>query len=201
LLRLLIAVTVLTIGLSGCSSNPAPIKVAPNGEYIGWHCEGDISSDEHWRCDKKTLKDGVLVTTVTAAEMVPETAPEQAANKVSSADADENLQPRAVSEPRAVQSAPIQDAEIAESELAYSSSGYSIQLGAYDSPDKALDASRNLGLEGDIQIRQILSKGREFSVILLGQYPNRAKADAAAQALGVNYWVRSMRSLANATVQ
>ncbi|MGB0669503.1 MAG: SPOR domain-containing protein [Porticoccaceae bacterium] len=190
--------------LGGCSSAPTPIKVAPNGEYIGWHCEGDISSDEHWRCDKKTLKNGVLVTTATAVEAMPE---------ASVIEADPNPAPAAVSAPVAVPetaSAPAPKALEVEPESAPSkqpapsvdsNSGYSIQLGAFDSPEQARARAAELGLEGNSQIRRIVSGGRVFNVVLLGQYVSRSEAEAAAEMLGIDYWVRSLRSLADATVE
>lgn len=49
-------------GLTACTSNFVPAEVGPDGKYLGWHCEGDVNSREHWRCDKKTMKDGIVVT-------------------------------------------------------------------------------------------------------------------------------------------
>jgi septal ring-binding cell division protein DamX len=151
------------------------MKVAPNGEYIGWHCEGDISSDKHWRCDKKTLKNGQVVTTATAVEAPPP----------------------AVAEPMPAPQPAAASSEVQEPKL----SGYTIQLGAFDNPEQAQTVAAGLGVEGDIQIRQIISRGTTFSVILMGQYSSRAEANAVAETLSINYWVRSLRSLVNAAVQ
>lgn len=79
--------------------------------------------------------------------------------------------------------------------------GYSLQLGAYGSRQKAREVAENLDLEGDVQVREILVNGRTFAIILWGQYASRDAAEAAAQALTINYWVRSMRSVADATVR
>ena len=151
------------------------MKVAPNGEYIGWHCEGDISSDKHWRCDKKTLKNGQVVTTATAVEAPPPAVAE----------------PMPGPQPAAARS------EVQEPKLY----GYTIQLGAFDNPEQAQTVAAGLGVEGDIQIRQIISRGTTFSVIVMGQYSSRAEANAVAETLSINYWVRSLRSLVNAAVQ
>ena len=151
------------------------MKVAPNSEYIGWHCEGDISSDKHWRCDKKTLKNGQVVTTATAVEAPPQ----------------------AVAEPMPGPQPAAASSEVQEPKL----SGYTIQLGAFDNPEQAQTVAAGLGVEGDIQIRQIISRGTTFSVILMGQYSSRAEANAVAETLSINYWVRSLRSLVNAAVQ
>jgi septal ring-binding cell division protein DamX len=80
-------------------------------------------------------------------------------------------------------------------------SGYTIQLGAFDNPEQAQTVAAGLGVEGDIQIRQIISRGTTFSVILMGQYSSRADANAVAETLSINYWIRSLRSLVNAAVQ
>ena len=193
----LLAVTLLITGLSGCTSGPTPSKVAPNGKYIGWYCEGDISSDEHWRCDKKTLKEGLLVTTATAVEAVVESASEPA-----SPVASETTPVAATPGPTAdaVDPEPRSSAlEVQDS--TDPTSGYTIQLGAFDSPEQAQTVVAGLGVEGDIKIREILSRGTTFSVILMGHYFSRSQANAVAETLGINYWVRSMRSLADAAAQ
>lgn len=192
-----LAITFLIIGLGGCSSAPTPIKVAPNGEYIGWHCEGDINSDEHWRCDKKTLKDGLVVTTATAVEAVTESALSRPVeSEVSTVAATPNVVETKSPAPQAEE-----PESTHESGSIHLNSGFTIQLGAFDSPEQARSVAAALDVEGDIQIRQILSRGTTFAVILMGQYASRAEADAVAETLGINYWVRSLRSLADATVQ
>ena len=76
-----------------------------------------------------------------------------------------------------------------------------MRLGAFDSPDKARRVAAALDVEGGIQTTQNLSRGTTFAETLMGQYASRAEADAVAETLGINYWVRSLRSLADATVQ
>jgi septal ring-binding cell division protein DamX len=194
----LLVVSFLIAGLGGCTSAPTPIKVAANGEYIGWHCEGDISSDEHWRCDKKTLKDGQVVTTATAVEPVPESVPVLEPEPLAASVTESEPSTRAVS----VDSLPVINTVEAEPlSSATEQSGFTIQLGAFDRPEQAQNVAANLDAQGDIQIRQIISNGRTFSVILMGQYPSRAEANKVTETLGINYWVRSLRSLADATVQ
>ena len=58
MIRILFTTAVLLGTLAGCSSTVVPAKVGPNGEYIGWHCSGDITSEGDWHCEQKTLKDG-----------------------------------------------------------------------------------------------------------------------------------------------
>lgn len=80
----------------------------------------------------------------------------------------------------------------------YPTNGYSLQLGAYRSRLQAEQAAANMVLSGPVEIRDIISQGKPFSVILLGHYATRSEAESAAQYLTINYWIRSMRSLVNA---
>ena len=84
-------------------------------------------------------------------------------------------------------------------------SGYLVQLGAFSTlqvaEQQAQQIAQELNLGSDVQVTEITSQGTAFWVVFLGHYQNRAAADVAAKKLGINYWVRSMRSLANAAAQ
>lgn len=84
-------------------------------------------------------------------------------------------------------------------------SGYLVQLGAFSNlqvaEQQAQQIAEELSLGSDVQVTEITSQGTAFWVVFLGHYQNRAAAEVAAKKLGINYWVRSMRSLANAAAQ
>jgi septal ring-binding cell division protein DamX len=197
LIRILFTTAVLLGTLPGCSSTVVPAKVGPNGEYIGWHCSGDITSESDWRCEQKTLKDGKVVTAA---------APPPAAAPVAQSSQEPTQEPVKESAP-IVESVPSPVAEAAPAKTEQSlptkslpTTGYSLQLGAYLSRQQAEEAAADMVLSGTLEVREIISQGRAFSVILLGHYPTRNEAEAAAQNLTISYWVRSMRSLADAAV-
>ena len=173
--------------LGGCASNFVPVDVGPDGKYIGWHCEGDVTSKQNWRCDQKTLKDGLVIQSAT--ELTP---------------------PAVITESKAVSEEPVQaiilDSGMPASPPAYQSSGYSIQLGAYANAQIAARIVEQMAINGDIDVVEVLSNGKTFSIVLLGQYPSRAEAQNIADRLTsqrpeIRYWIRSMRSVRDAAVE
>lgn len=173
--------------LGGCASNFVPADVGPNGEYIGWHCEGDVTSQQDWRCDKKTLKDGLVIQSAT--ELAPSPV---------------------ITESKAVSEPPVQeiilDSEVPASPPEFQSSGYSIQLGAYANGQIAAKMVDQMALDGDVNVVEVLSGGKTFSVVLLGHYPSRGSAQVIADHLTsqqpeIRYWIRSMRSVRDAAVE
>ena len=173
--------------LGGCASNFVPADVGPDGKYIGWHCEGDVTSKQNWRCDQKTLKDGLVIQSAT--ELTP---------------------PAVITESKAVSEEPVQaiilDSGMPASPPAYQSSGYTIQLGAYANAQIAAKIVDQMAVDGDIDVVEVLSNGKTFSIVLLGQYPSRAEAQNIAERLtsqqpGIRYWIRSMRSVRDAAVE
>ena len=89
---------------------------------------------------------------------------------------------------------------------AYQSSGYSIQLGAYANAQIAARIVEQMAIDGDIDVVEVLSSGKTFSIVLLGQYPSRAEAQNIADRLTsqrpeIRYWIRSMRSVRDAAVE
>lgn len=184
--------------LSACSSTVVPSKVGPNGEYIGWHCSGDIASEGNWHCEEKVLKDGQVVVVAESAGKENLEAQSQIERSADTQSA--NGQSVTAASAKAPQPLPEQSSQPAsvDAKSDYPTWGYSLQLGAYRSHQQAQQAAENMLLTGPIEIRDIISQGKPFSVILLGHYASRSEAELAAQNLTVNYWIRSMRSLVNA---
>ena len=74
--------------LSACSghspSGSSPGSPGQDGEYIGWHCQGEIKSGDNWNCSEQLLKGGELVSPIQAE---PETV-EVLSSKVDSSEVD-----------------------------------------------------------------------------------------------------------------
>jgi septal ring-binding cell division protein DamX len=193
LIRVLFTTAILLSTLAGCSSTVVPAKVGANGEYIGWHCSGDITSEGDWHCEQKTLKDGKVATVAAPPPAVaPVAQPTQEPVKESAPIVESLPSPVTETAPaKTQQSLPTKSLP---------ATGYSLQLGAYLSRQQAEEVAADMVLSGTLEVREIISQGRAFSVILLGHYPTRSEAEAAAQNLTISYWVRSMRSLAHAAV-
>lgn len=188
----LLTTTFILFALSACSSSVVPSKVGPNGEYIGWHCSGDIASEGNWHCEEKVLKDGQVVTVVG-----PTTVAKAETEQAQEISADRQVPDEVESTQQQQQQTAVAKTSV-DVEPNYPTSGYSLQLGAYLSRQQAEQAAENMLLSGPIEIRDIISQGKPFSVILLGHYATRSEAESAAQYLTINYWIRSMRSLADA---
>jgi septal ring-binding cell division protein DamX len=183
--KLLWLIPLLLSALTACTSNFVPSEVGPKGEYIGWHCEGDVNSQEDWRCAKKAMKDGVLVTMSVSDESVIAEQP-----------------PIEESVPVAMP-APIPETAV-EEEPTLINSGFTIQLGAFANREVAASVIEGLALEGDIQIINTTVNGQRYSVIIFGRYSSREEAELNTDQLAAkqdNYWIRSMRSLRDAAVQ
>ncbi|MDA9090804.1 SPOR domain-containing protein [Porticoccaceae bacterium] len=190
----------LLAGLAGCTSNFVPAEVGTDGEYIGWHCEGDVSSRDHWRCEKKTMKEGVLVSSPAVAVKEGESVIEELATDepVTEAPVKEAPAPAVVSEPVSESS----------SQPALPDSGFTVQLGAYTSRQIAESVANSFKIDGPLKTVDIMTNGQRFSVVILGQYSTKEQAQQAAEQLNetldgkqINYWVRSMRSLLDAVVK
>ena len=63
ILRPLLVLTLFI--LSACSglksSEFSRQSPGPDGEYLGWHCEGEVALRDNWNCSEKLLKDGLVV--------------------------------------------------------------------------------------------------------------------------------------------
>lgn len=80
--------------LSACSghspSGSSPGSPGQDGEYIGWHCQGEIKSDDNWNCSEQLLKGGELVSPIQAEpETVEVLSSKVDSSKLDSSDADE----------------------------------------------------------------------------------------------------------------
>ncbi|MGB2375962.1 MAG: hypothetical protein ACPH45_05745, partial [Porticoccaceae bacterium] len=105
LINNLLTTTFILFALSACSSSVVPSKVGPNGEYIGWHCSGDIASEGNWHCEEKVLKDGQVVTVVgptAVAKVETEQASEISADRQVPDEVESTQQKQTVAEKTAV---------------------------------------------------------------------------------------------------
>ena len=127
--------------LAGCSSTVVPAKVGPNGEYIGWHCSGDIASDGDWLCEQKTLKDGKVVTAAVSPQAAAPVAP----------SIQEPIQESVKDSAAIVESvpSPVAEAAPAKTESSLPTTGYSLQLGAYLSRQQAEEAAAEEAANAD----------------------------------------------------
>ena len=187
------AAALLAVVLSGCSSTTGPINKAPETASRSWYCADNASSDELWLCSKNPVNDGQPAAVNAPVVKVPAAQLKAPAAKLT-APAAKLTAPAASNK---VPAAPIK--------TPHPLSGYLVQLGAFSAlqvaEQQAQQIAQELNLGSDVQVTEITSQGTAFWVVFLGHYQNRAAADVAAKKLGINYWVRSMRSLANAAAQ
>ena len=187
------ATALLAVVLSGCSSTTGPINKAPETASRSWYCADNASSDELWLCSKNPVNDGQPAAVNAPVVKAPAAQLKAPAAKLK-APAAKLTAPAASNK---VPAAPIK--------TPHPLSGYLVQLGAFSAlqvaEQQAQQIAQELNLGSDVQVTEITSQGTAFCVVFLGHYQNRAAADVAAKKLGINYWVRSMRSLANAAAQ
>ena len=208
------AAALLAVVLSGCSSTTGPINKAPETASRSWYCADNASSDELWLCSKNPVNDGqpaavnAPVVKAPAAQLKAPAARSKAPAAKLPAPAAKLTAPAARSKALAAKSkAPAASNKVpaAPIKTPHPLSGYLVQLGAFSTlqvaEQQAQQIAQELNLGSDVQVTEITSQGTAFWVVFLGHYQNRAAADVAAKKLGINYWVRSMRSLANAAAQ
>ena len=208
------AAALLAVVLSGCSSATGPINKAPETASRSWYCADNASSDELWLCSKNPVNDGqpaavnAPVVKAPAAQLKAPAAKLTAPAARSKAPAAKSKAPAAkLTAPAAKLTAPAASNKVpaAPIKTPHPLSGYLVQLGAFSTlqvaEQQAQQIAQELNLGSDVQVTEITSQGTAFWVVFLGHYQNRAAADVAAKKLGINYWVRSMRSLANAAAQ
>ena len=208
------AAALLAVVLSGCSSTTGPINKAPETASRSWYCADNASSDELWLCSKNPVNDGqpaavnAPVVKAPAAQLKAPAAKLTAPAARSKALAAKSKAPAAkLTAPAAKLTAPAASNKVpaAPIKTPHPLSGYLVQLGAFSTlqvaEQQAQQIAQELNLGSDVQVTEITSQGTAFWVVFLGHYQNRAAADVAAKKLGINYWVRSMRSLANAAAQ
>lgn len=174
----------LLVGLTACTSNFVPSEVNASGEYIGWHCEGDVNSRELWRCSKKTMKEGMPV--------------DMAAT--SGDDTEQLLNDPVTALPSSLTTQPQSSSESS----AGSKEGYTIQVGAYADRQVAVSVAEALAVKDDIRIVDIVVRGQNLFALVLGHYSSLEEAQQVADELlsgQESYWIRTMRSLSDAAAQ
>ena len=215
ILRPLLVLTLFI--LSACSglksSEFSRQSPGPDGEYLGWHCEGEVVLRDNWNCSEKLLKDGLVVVEPAAqVEVALETEalevdsfeittaveegvnPKASVNKVHSNKAPSKKVPS-----KKVPSKKAPDTRFPKFDI--SANGYTVQLGAYLSQALAERAADNMILPGgELRIRDIVTAERRFFVLVYGRYQTRQQAEVASEPLvvlnsGLNYWIRSIASM------
>lgn len=194
---LLLALFVLSACSGLKSSEFSRQSPGPDGEYLGWHCEGEVALRDNWNCSETLLKDGLVVAGSAAQVEV---------------EAEEVVNPKALVNKAPVQKVPVQKAldQKALDQKALdtrfptfdiSATGYTVQLGAYLSQALAERAADNMILPGgELRIRDIVTAERRFFVLVYGRYQTRQQAEVASEPLvvlnsGLNYWIRSIASM------
>ncbi len=201
------AAALLAVVLSGCSSTTGPINKAPETASRSWYCADNASSDELWLCSKNPVNDGQPAAVNAPVVKVPAAQLKAPAAKLTAPAARSKALAAKSKAPAAKLTAPAASNKVpaAPIKTPHPLSGYLVQLGAFSAlqvaEQQAQQIAQELNLGSDVQVTEITSQGTAFWVVFLGHYQNRAAADVAAKKLGINYWVRSMRSLANAAAQ
>ena len=194
------AAALLAVVLSGCSSTTGPINKAPETASRSWYCADNASSDELWLCSKNPVNDGQPAAVNAPVVKAPAAQLKAPAAKLTAPAARSKAPAAKLTAPAASNKVPA-----APIKTPHPLSGYLVQLGAFSAlqvaEQQAQQIAQELNLGSDVQVTEITSQGTAFWVVFLGHYQNRAAADVAAKKLGINYWVRSMRSLANAAAQ
>jgi septal ring-binding cell division protein DamX len=207
LFKLFGAAALLAVVLSGCSSTTGPINKAPETASRSWYCADNASSDELWLCSKNPVNDGQPAAINAPVVKVPAAQLKAPAAKLTAPAARSKALAAKSKAPAAKLTAPAASNKVpaAPIKTPHPLSGYLVQLGAFSAlqvaEQQAQQIAQELNLGSDVQVTEITSQGTAFWVVFLGHYQNRAAADVAAKKLGINYWVRSMRSLANAAAQ
>jgi|TARA_B110000977_G_scaffold34192_1_gene45640 septal ring-binding cell division protein DamX len=207
LFKLFGAAALLAVVLSGCSSTTGPINKAPETASRSWYCADNASSDELWLCSKNPVNDGQPAAVNAPVVKVPAAQLKAPAAKLTAPAARSKALAAKSKAPAAKLTAPAASNKVpaAPIKTPHPLSGYLVQLGAFSAlqvaEQQAQQIAQELNLGSDVQVTEITSQGTAFWVVFLGHYQNRAAADVAAKKLGINYWVRSMRSLANAAAQ
>ena len=201
------AAALLAVVLSGCSSTTGPINKAPETASRSWYCADNASSDELWLCSKNPVNDGQPAAVNAPVVKVPAAQLKAPAAKLTAPAARSKALAAKSKAPAAKLTAPAASNKVpaAPIKTPHPLSGYLVQLGAFSAlqvaEQQAQQIAQELNLGSDVQVTEITSQGTAFWVVFLGHYQNRAAADVAAKKLGINYWVRSMRSIANAAAQ
>ena len=192
---------VMPFMLGACSGlSPSDLSRSspgPDGEYMGWHCEGvtegEAESSDNWSCSETLLKDGLVIS--------------ETPHSVQAEASVENSSVKKSTKKAPIRKAPIRKALVKKAPAArfpkfdISGSGYTVQLGAYGSQIMAERAADNIMLPGgELRIRDIIAGERQLFVVVYGQYQTPEQAQVATEPLvvlnsGLNYWIRSIASM------
>ena len=204
--------------LTACSSISSLPGAAPDEEYIGWHCEGDVESTDNWNCSEQLMKGGVLVSQNQAQASA--NAKTSSVNSESNEPSDDYSEFESDKTIKADQAKTVVESSTASDEntlventlventlvkntpvFEISGNGYTVQLGAYLSQPMAEAAADKIVLsQGALRVRDIIVDERYLFVVVYGQFQQSKQAKAAAEQLaelnpGLNYWVRSIASM------
>jgi len=197
--------------LTACSSISALPGAAPDEEYIGWHCEGEVETTDNWNCSEQLMKGGVLVSQDQASANTKTSS----VNSESTEPSDDHSELELDETIEADQAKTVAESSMASGEKAVientlakntavfeiSGNGYTVQLGAYLSQPMAEAAADKIVLsQGALRVRDIIVDERYLFVVVYGQFQQSKQAKAAAEQLaelnpGLNYWVRSIASM------
>ena len=184
--------------LSACSGFGPPdssrSSQGPDGEYLGWHCEGAIESSDNWNCSEQLFKGGSLVPPID----VEVEAVEPIVLKPVEIALDTSLPEAELAAGKtSTQQIPSEKVPVFD----ISANGYTVQLGAYLSQDVAEQAADNIRLaEGELRVRAIVDGERYLFVLVYGQYRSRQQAEIVTEQLielnpDLNYWIRTIGSM------
>lgn len=195
---LLLALFVLSACSGLKSSEFSRQSPGPDGEYLGWHCEGEVALRDNWNCSEKLLTDGLVVVEPAAqVEVAAETEALEVDSFEITAAVEGGVNPKASVNKVPSKKAP--DTRFPKFDI--SANGYTVQLGAYLSQALAERAADNMILPGgELRIRDIVTAERRFFVLIYGRYQTRQQAEVASEPLvvlnsGLNYWIRSIASM------
>lgn len=195
---LLLALFVLSACSGLKSSEFSRQSPGPDGEYLGWHCEGEVALRDNWNCSEKLLTDGLVVVEPAAqVEVAAETEALEVDSFEITAAVEGGVNPKASVNKVPSKKAP--DTRFPKFDI--SANGYTVQLGAYLSQALAERAADNMILPGgELRIRDLVTAERRFFVLIYGRYQTRQQAEVASEPLvvlnsGLNYWIRSIASM------
>ena len=199
--------------LSACSgqgpSDSSRATSGPDGEYIGWHCQGEIESTDNWNCSEQRLKGGALVapaqveTETFEPNLLEVNSSEINGSEINSSEPAEIILDTSVPGTELTagealeQQIPIEQASLFD----ISAKGVTVQLGAYLSQEMAEQAADNIILtKGELRVRDIVDGERFLFVMVYGQYPLRQQAEIATEQLvelnpELNFWIRTIGSM------
>jgi hypothetical protein len=204
--------------LSACSgqgpSDSSRATSGPDGEYIGWHCQGEIESTDNWNCSEQRLKGGALVapaqveTETFEPNLLEVNSSEIKGSEINGSEINSS-EPAEIILDTSVPGTELTAGEALEQQIPIeqaslfdiSAKGFTVQLGAYLSQEMAEQAADNIILtKGELRVRDIVDGERFLFVLVYGQYPLRQQAEIATEQLvelnpELNFWIRTIGSM------